>query len=305
MCRSVLGAMTFTAMVGAGASLVLAGGVEWAYTAAWRFWPPSPGSEPPRNRRHSPWPRRRHAVLPWLSWADGVTVMTSEINSARAGSRFPVATGTGSTTGGCSATCARARAGCARASVACASSAAGSTTRSCSPPTAAPAGSASTRSRRSRSTTSCPAAPVLSFGTAGCNLACRFCQNWDISKSREIDRLADAAAPEAIAEAAVRLGLPQRGDDLQRPGDLPRVRRRRGRRLPRPGDQGGRGHRRLHRRRAAARAVRAHGRGQRGPQGVHRGLLPPRLGRAPAAGAGHARVPAARAPTSGSRSPPC
>jgi hypothetical protein len=42
-CRSVLGAMTFTAMVGAGASLVLAGGVESAYTAAWRFWPPSPG----------------------------------------------------------------------------------------------------------------------------------------------------------------------------------------------------------------------------------------------------------------------
>src|SRR4029434_4278163 len=47
---------------------------------------------------------------------------------------------------------------------------------------------------------------VLSFGTAGCNLACRFCQNWDISKSREVDTLADAAAPEAIAEAAQRLG---------------------------------------------------------------------------------------------------
>jgi pyruvate formate lyase activating enzyme len=51
-----------------------------------------------------------------------------------------------------------------------------------------------------------PGSAVLSFGTAGCNLACRFCQNWDISKSREIDRLADAAAPAAIAEAAVRLG---------------------------------------------------------------------------------------------------
>jgi pyruvate formate lyase activating enzyme len=47
---------------------------------------------------------------------------------------------------------------------------------------------------------------VLSFGTAGCNLACRFCQNWDISKSREIDTLADAATPEAIAAAAERLG---------------------------------------------------------------------------------------------------
>jgi pyruvate formate lyase activating enzyme len=50
-----------------------------------------------------------------------------------------------------------------------------------------------------------PGSAVLSFGTAGCNLACRFCQNWDISKSREIDRLADAAAPDAIADAAVRL----------------------------------------------------------------------------------------------------
>jgi pyruvate formate lyase activating enzyme len=48
--------------------------------------------------------------------------------------------------------------------------------------------------------------PVLSFGTAGCNLACRFCQNWDISKSREIDTLADAASPEQIAAAAESLG---------------------------------------------------------------------------------------------------
>ncbi|TMQ04979.1 MAG: AmmeMemoRadiSam system radical SAM enzyme [Deltaproteobacteria bacterium] len=47
-----------------------------------------------------------------------------------------------------------------------------------------------------------PGTSVLSFGTAGCNLACKFCQNWDISKSREMDRLADRAAPEAIAEAA-------------------------------------------------------------------------------------------------------
>jgi pyruvate formate lyase activating enzyme len=51
-----------------------------------------------------------------------------------------------------------------------------------------------------------PGTPVLSFGTAGCNLSCRFCQNWDISKSREIDTLADAASPEAIADAAEALG---------------------------------------------------------------------------------------------------
>jgi pyruvate formate lyase activating enzyme len=51
-----------------------------------------------------------------------------------------------------------------------------------------------------------PGTPVLSFGTAGCNLGCRFCQNWDISKSRELDRLQDQASPEAIALAAERLG---------------------------------------------------------------------------------------------------
>ncbi len=48
-----------------------------------------------------------------------------------------------------------------------------------------------------------PGSSILSFGTAGCNLACKFCQNWDISKSRDMDRLADQASPEAIAQAAV------------------------------------------------------------------------------------------------------
>jgi len=50
-----------------------------------------------------------------------------------------------------------------------------------------------------------PGTPVLSFGTAGCNLSCKFCQNWDISKSREIDTLSDSASPEAIAQAAEEL----------------------------------------------------------------------------------------------------
>jgi pyruvate formate lyase activating enzyme len=51
-----------------------------------------------------------------------------------------------------------------------------------------------------------PGTSVLSFGTAGCNLGCKFCQNWDISKSREIDTLADTGSPEALADAAVELG---------------------------------------------------------------------------------------------------
>jgi pyruvate formate lyase activating enzyme len=51
-----------------------------------------------------------------------------------------------------------------------------------------------------------PGTPILSLGTAGCNLACRFCQNWDISKSREMDTLADEASPETVAAAARDLG---------------------------------------------------------------------------------------------------
>ncbi|HMA32598.1 MAG TPA: AmmeMemoRadiSam system radical SAM enzyme, partial [Casimicrobiaceae bacterium] len=51
-----------------------------------------------------------------------------------------------------------------------------------------------------------PGSSVFSFGTAGCNLACKFCQNWDISKSREMDTLMDAASPDAIAEAAASSG---------------------------------------------------------------------------------------------------
>ena len=51
-----------------------------------------------------------------------------------------------------------------------------------------------------------PGTSILSFGTAGCNLACKFCQNWDISKSREMDRLQDEASADTIAQAAVRLG---------------------------------------------------------------------------------------------------
>ena len=51
-----------------------------------------------------------------------------------------------------------------------------------------------------------PGTPVLSFGTAGCNLTCKFCQNWDISKARSFDRIQDWASPAAIAEAALITG---------------------------------------------------------------------------------------------------
>ena len=51
-----------------------------------------------------------------------------------------------------------------------------------------------------------PGTPVFSFGTAGCNLTCKFCQNWDISKAREVDKLNQSASPQAIAAAARQLG---------------------------------------------------------------------------------------------------
>lgn len=51
-----------------------------------------------------------------------------------------------------------------------------------------------------------PGTPVLSFGTAGCNLTCLFCQNWDISKSRQTDTLGDEAPPEKVARVARQLG---------------------------------------------------------------------------------------------------
>ena len=133
----------------------------------------------------------------------GTTGWTS---TSTTGTPCPVATGTGSTTVGCSATSARGRAGCARASAGCASSAAGSTTRSCSPRYGRSSGFCVDPIEKKPLNHFLPGSAVLSFGTAGCNLACQFCQNWDISKSREIDRLADAAGPADIAEAAVRLG---------------------------------------------------------------------------------------------------
>ncbi len=64
-----------------------------------------------------------------------------------------------------------------------------------------------------------PGSSVFSFGTAGCNLACKFCQNWDLSKSREMDRLMDSASPERIAEAARDSGCASVAFSLAAPGE--------------------------------------------------------------------------------------
>ena len=80
------------------------------------------------------------------------------------------------------------------------------TTASCSPPTAARPGFCIDPIEKKPLNHFLPGTPVLSFGTAGCNLACNFCQNHDISKSRDMDRVQAEAQPEAIARAAERLG---------------------------------------------------------------------------------------------------
>ena len=117
-----------------------------------------------------------------------------------------------------------------------------------------------------------PGTPILSFGTAGCNLACKFCQNWDISKSREVDTLADSASPRP-SPAPPRSWAAQRRLHLQRPGDLPRVRDRRRPACHERGihDRGGHGRRDLPEPRA--RVLPPHGRRQRRSQGLHRALL--------------------------------
>ena len=51
-----------------------------------------------------------------------------------------------------------------------------------------------------------PGTSILSFGTAGCNLGCKFCQNWDISKARQVEKLSDSATPHQVARAASEAG---------------------------------------------------------------------------------------------------
>ena len=117
-----------------------------------------------------------------------------------------------------------------------------------------------------------PGTSVLSFGTAGCNLGCKFCQNWDISKSREVERLSATASPEAIARTAAQHGC-QRRLHLQRPGDLGRVRHRYRSRLPRRASRHVAVTAGYITPAARARLLRVHGRRQRRPQGLHRRVL--------------------------------
>ncbi len=118
-----------------------------------------------------------------------------------------------------------------------------------------------------------PGSSVLSFGTAGCNLACAFCQNWDISKSRETARLSSFAMPDTIARAAERLGCASVAYTYNDPTIFLEYAVDTAASLPGARHQERRGDRGLHLRRAAQAPVRRDGRGQRRSQGLHRALL--------------------------------
>ncbi len=53
-----------------------------------------------------------------------------------------------------------------------------------------------------------PGTGVLSFGTAGCNLGCKFCQNWSISKAKITQRQTLECTPEKVVALARKQGCP-------------------------------------------------------------------------------------------------
>jgi pyruvate formate lyase activating enzyme len=53
-----------------------------------------------------------------------------------------------------------------------------------------------------------PGTPILSMGTAGCNMGCLFCQNWDISKAKSDQVHAGLMTPEQVVGLALRHDTP-------------------------------------------------------------------------------------------------
>ena len=114
-----------------------------------------------------------------------------------------------------------------------------------------------------------PGTPVLSFGTAGCNLACKFCQNWDMSKSREMDTLADAASPDDHRAGGRDLGCPASRSRTTIPIVFMEYAIDVAQACREVGVQDRRGDRRLHVPGASCRVLSLDGRRQRGPEGIH------------------------------------
>src|SRR3984893_15146532 len=108
-----------------------------------------------------------------------------------------------------------------------------------------------------------PGTSVLSFGTAGCNLGCRFCQNWDISKARAMDRVSDWASPEQVAEAAARVGCHSIAFTYNDPVIFAEYAIDCAQAAHERPDQDGGGHGRIYQPRAAQGFLRTYGRGER------------------------------------------
>jgi pyruvate formate lyase activating enzyme len=53
-----------------------------------------------------------------------------------------------------------------------------------------------------------PGTGILSFGTAGCNLGCKFCQNWESSKAKSDEISSTTASPGEVVELAKRYKVP-------------------------------------------------------------------------------------------------
>ncbi len=160
------------------------------------------------------------------------------------------ATGTGSRMAASSATCARAIASCTKASAACASCARARTTRSCSRPMAARPASASIRSRRSRSTISCPARRCCRSAPPAATSPASSARTGTSRRRARSTALQDRASPGGDRRGGGAQRLPLGRVHLQRSGDLPRIRGRRGAGLPRARRQDGGGERGLHLRRS-------------------------------------------------------
>ncbi len=118
-----------------------------------------------------------------------------------------------------------------------------------------------------------PGTMAFSVATAGCNVNCKMCQNWDISQVRPEQVIEHLPAAEEPRRARPPKSMPLHRLHLQRAGGLLRIRAgfRRGR--PRRGREK-RGHqRRLHPGRAAETVVPPRGRHQDRPQGLLREVL--------------------------------
>ena len=103
-----------------------------------------------------------------------------------------------------------------------------------------------------------PGTRVFSMGTAGCNMGCFFCQNWDISKSRADQVRSSYVPPEDVVMLAIRNGCPVDRVHVQRADDLGRIRDRHLPRREGERHQNGDGVERLHHARSVSRHLRPH-----------------------------------------------